>query len=145
MTHKVVPFRRWHLSWLIDAGPPASGVQVQGLDMVRYLESQHSWTVLHDGTPLLCGGLILQWPGRYTGWAYLNQLTAAHMVYVTRRTRRWLASVKGRIEITVRRDFPQGHRWAQLLGFVVENQPGILEAYGPEGEDHVAYVRMNKG
>lgn len=51
-----------------------------------------------------------------------------------------LAKIRGRIEMTVRADFTKGQRWAQLLGFSVETP--VLKNYGPLGEDHTGYVRI---
>ncbi len=50
-------------------------------------------------------------------------------------------SVKGRMEFTVRKDFAAGHVFARLLGFEVETP--CMKSYGPFGEDHVGYIRMN--
>jgi RimJ/RimL family protein N-acetyltransferase len=44
-----------------------------------------------------------------------------------------------RIDATVVRDFAPGHRWARLLGF---RPYARLEAYGPDGQDHVGYERL---
>jgi hypothetical protein len=52
-----------------------------------------------------------------------------------------LAMVKGRLELTVRFDFDEGHRWAKMLGFKVETP--VMPFYGPEGEPHSMYVRIN--
>jgi hypothetical protein len=78
-------------------------------------------------------------------WTYMSPRSGRHMSFITRAVLRNLATIAGRIELTVRRDFEQGHRWARILGFAVENPPGILAGFGPMGEDHVSYVRFNKG
>ena len=44
-------------------------------------------------------------------------------------------------ESTVRRDFALGQRWARMLGFEIETP--VLRQFGPEGEDHVGYVKFN--
>ena len=137
LTRKVVPFRRWHLQWLYE-------------DEVRHdvatqmaMEKDDSWTLVVNGDPVACGGTMQQWPGRYIAWMYLNSKTGPHMRFITRAVRKHLDGVKGRVEFTVVRGFEQGYKWAKMLGFEVENPPGILKAYGPLGEDHVAYVRFN--
>jgi hypothetical protein len=88
---------------------------------------------------LFCAGTIEQWRGRRTCWAYLNKDTGPNMRWITRRCKEHLDAIPGRLEFTVRQDFAAGHRWAKLLGFEVETP--LLVAYGPEGEDHVGYVR----
>ena len=142
--YKKVPFKGHHLRWLMQAGDAEGGfgppLSEEHLGM---LESTKAVTaVLEDGTVLACGGLIEQWPGRYTAWAYLNIGTAEHMLFVTKVARSLFKSVKGRIECTVRCDYKKGHRWAKMLGFRVETDR--MEAYGPEGEDHTAYVMVNR-
>lgn len=109
--------------------------------ILEQLERQNSWTGVEDGDPVVCAGTILQWPGRHTAWAYLNPATGPAMMRATREVGRKILNVKGRIEFTVRCDFENGHRWAKLLGFEVETP--LLKAYGPDGEDHVGYVRFN--
>ena len=112
--------------------------------------------MLYADVVLACGDTLAQWPGRHLAWAYLNATTGRHMTYITRGARRVIERAQGRVEFSVRRDFAKGHRWARMLGFDVENfpgtkieeypadavVPGLLRRYGPEGEDHVAYVRF---
>lgn len=145
MTHKaIVPFKRWHLAWLEAGGPAAdSAGLLLGLDTLRYLEGTACWTAAVDGHPVACGGFLEQWPGRALAWMYLNKDSGPHMRWLTREVERKLDEMHGRLEMTVRADFKAGHRWAKMLGFHIENPPGLMEAYGPEGEAHVAYVRLN--
>jgi hypothetical protein len=74
-------------------------------------------------------------------WTYLGQNTQRDMVRITKEALRKLSEVKGRIEMTVRADYRQGLRWAEMLGFRVETP--LLEKFGPFGEDHVGFVRIN--
>jgi len=137
---QVVSFRRAHAEQILAAGDTQLGVLVMTPADMQILEVQNSWTLLVDDLPVACGGTLEQWAGRHVGWAILRQDAGPHMKAITRITRRVLAMAKGRIEVTVRADFANGHRWAKLLGFTVENPPGILKHYGPEGEAHVSYV-----
>jgi hypothetical protein len=134
----IVPFKRWHIKWLLEEGVP-------GFDATtaQALETADSWTVVVDGNPVACGGTLEQWPGRHVAWMYLNSKTGPHMLKITRAVNLALSKVKGRIELTVVEDFAAGHRWAKMLGFSVENAPGVLKHFGPSGENHVAYVRFN--
>jgi hypothetical protein len=139
---QIVPFRRWHLVWLQEQGPAADGNFGYGVDVLMTLEKQNCWTVVQDGKPIACGGTLLQWPGRHQAWMYMAPQTSRHMRFITHAVQSGLEKIKGRIEFTVRADFAQGHRWAKMLGFSVETP--CLKDYGPEGEDHVGYVRFNK-
>lgn len=136
----VVPFKRWHLLWLLEDGPAAGGMGAFSNEMLTCME-RNGWTATYDGAPVGCGGLVMHWPGRHMAWVYLNANAGPHMLFITRAVRRVLDNTDGRIEMTVREDFDAGHRWAKLLGFQVETE--VLRAYGPEGESHVGYVRIN--
>jgi hypothetical protein len=141
MIYRVVRFKRWHLDWLIDAGDAEGGrFPHQDAATLRFMEAQNSWTLMVDGTPVMCGGTMQQWPGRHIAWAYLNKLAGRHMRFITKGARRILDGVRGRVEITVREDFMGGHRWARMLGF--EEETPLMRGYGPDGEDHVGYVKI---
>lgn len=141
MIRRVVPFKHWHLQWLKEKGVAEGGVFDLGTAAVAALELHRSWTAVADGEPIACGGTVEIWPGRHSGWAYLNKSAAAHMLFVTRAAEQVLQQVKGRIEMTVRCDFKAGHRWAKILGFVLETP--VLKQFGPEGEDHSGYTRFS--
>ena len=143
MDRAVVPFRRWHLVWLLEAGKAEGGQAQFDTDTLMVLEKHNSWTVVVDGEPMACGGTLLQWQGRHIAWTYLNVKSGPHMRFITRAAQDGLAKIRGRVESTVRCDFEAGHRWMRILGFEVETER--LKAYGPEGEDHTGYVRFNKG
>lgn len=135
-------FKRWHLSWLMEHSAAAGGMGPWLSPAERMaLEQLDSVTVTYNGDVIACGGVVPQWAGRSIGWAYLNDLSPRHMVAITRAAQELVARTPGRIELTVRADFPPGQRWARMLGFEVETP--LLRRYGPEGEDHIGYVRYN--
>ena len=138
MVRAIVPFRRWHVEWLLSGEKSPYDIET-----LMQMEKQNSWTAVGDGKPVACGGTVLQWPGRSLAWTCMGPESGRHMRWLTREASRVLGAVRGRVEATVRRDFDLGHRWARMLGFAVETP--VLEAYGPQGEDHVGYVRMNRG
>lgn len=142
MALEVVPFAAEHYDVLRASNPVADGGQfVASPTMLAQIERQNSWTGMVDGVPLVSAGTIQVWPGRHTAWAYLGKNTGPHMVWITRQVKKQLAMVVGRIELTVRSDFPMGQRWAEMLGFHVETP--CLVAYGPSQEDHVGFVRFS--
>lgn len=141
MKLNIVPFESYHLTWLIMQRPAVGGFGPMITDdVLRALEGK-SWTAMLGDDPVACGGLIEQWPFRHAGWVYLPKEAAPYMRTITLAAMEKMAEVKGRIEMTVRKDFKAGHKWARMLGFVVETP--TLHAYGPEGEDHVGYWRYN--
>jgi hypothetical protein len=157
--YSAVPFRRAHLAKIQEAGDAEGGFFATDIGTLMALEQMPNiWTIMWDDVPLLCGGTVEQWPGRHLAWAYLNKTTGRHMIHTTKAAIQIINNAKGRVELTVRRDFAKGHRWARLIGFDVEELPGLmvervplsmpvpgtLKRYGPEGEDHIAYVKFTR-
>jgi hypothetical protein len=138
----IVPFRRWHIAWLVGTGKPESGFMSLDTETLMVLEKQNSWTAVIDGSPVACGGTIQHWPGRHQGWMYLNKASGKHMRWLTAMVFNKLNSIEGRLEISVRCDFALGHKWAKMLGFRVETERMVR--FGPEGEDHTGYVRITE-
>ena len=138
---RVVPFRAHHYEWLRESNPTADGgMFVATPAILAQLEAQRSWTGVANGNPIVCAGMIQQWPGRYMAWAYLGENARDYMVWITKQTIALLDKMKGRVEMTVRADFERGQRWARMLGFYAETP--CLKAYGPQGEDHIGFVRI---
>lgn len=137
---RVVPFKAWHYEWLLkhESAEPSKFAPPRAT--IEALERENSWTGVVGFEVMVVAGTIQQWPGRHVAWAYIRQDAGPHMLRLTKEVGRKLLDVKGRIEFTVRKDFEAGQRWAELIGFEVETP--LLKAYGPEGEDHVAYVRL---
>lgn len=135
----IVPFKTWHLDWLEAKSPSVVRFDERAK---RELEGQNSWTAVLDGEVIACGGTIQQWPGRHLAWTHLGPHTKSHMVWLTRAVRSKLAAVKGRVEMQVLFSFEAGHRWAEMLGFMLETP--IMVAWGPEGADYSGYVKINR-
>ncbi len=149
MTHKdikLVPFEAWHMDALDSTDAvDGFGSEVVNKEASYALEQHDCWTLFDGGGEVIaCGGFIKQWEGRHLGWMFVTKRSAKYMVRLTKILLAFIPDIKGRIDMTVRADFKPGHRWARILGFYIENEPGILKEYGPEGEDHIAYVRINK-
>lgn len=140
MLRKIIPFKRWHYQWIERATEP--GFMTLHDSVLAQLERENSYTGVVDGEVVFCAGTVQQWPTRHTTWALLDEkLSPKHILWITREVLAGLARVKGRMELTVRTDFPAGQQWAKMLGFRVETP--LLEKFGPEGEDHIGYVRIN--
>ena len=132
-----VPFCKWHLNWL-DGVEPGPLLATAADEMARGVART---IVNDDGAPVMCGGILQQWPGRHMAWALFDAHADKHVFGIVRIAREFFDEVQGRIEFTVRCDFDAGHRFAKALYFEVETP--LLRCYGPEGEDHVGYVRFN--
>ena len=139
--YRRVRFEAWHIELLMRDKASDSIRFDYDANVMKNMELGNSWTLLAGELPIMCGGTLQQWPGRHTGWAFLNAHTGKHMLAATRCAHQVMNTAKGRIELTVRRDFAAGHRWARMLGFDIETY--VMKRYGPDGEDHTGYVRFN--
>lgn len=108
---------------------------------VKLCQRGMAFTVMLNGRPVAAGGLA-EIHGHYaTAWALVGQDAGPAMTAMTRAVRRVLASrAYERVDVTVRRDFEAGHRWAWLLGF---EKFGTLRKWGPDRADYTLYERVN--
>jgi hypothetical protein len=141
LDRRVVPFKAWHYDWLRSTEAAEGPLMRIDDRLLRELEGQNWWTGVVDGAPIVCAGTMQQWPGRHLAFAYVAKGTLPHLPWISEQVMKNLAGLKGRIEFTVRADFAAGLRWAKRLGFEVETP--VLKAFGPQGEDHVGFVRIN--
>lgn len=96
-------------------------------------------TGMVGGQVIFCVGRCRQWEGRYILWAILSEDACKHMLAITRAVKRALLLCAGRLEIQVRSDFPEGRRWASMLGFKLET---VAHRFLPGGGDAHIYVRF---
>jgi hypothetical protein len=137
----VAPFQYedMHLLTLQPAQSYLSGwvSEIEG----RALEEHPSYTGWHEGVPIVSAGIIPQWQGRAIAWAFLAEVPKPVMIAVHRAVRDFLDGCYiQRIETSVRCDFPEGHRWATMLGFKMEAE--CMRAYGADGSDAALYARV---
>ena len=143
---QLIPFEAAHFYLMEECewAPHHDSMLFHNPDTLMHLQHQNTWTLFYDNLILGCAGTVKLWPGRYHGWTMMTEHTQGRMKKVTELTRHVLNGISGRIEMTVVLENELGHKWAKMLGFKVENPPGILQQYGPLGEDHIAYVRINQ-
>lgn len=133
--YRKVPFIGCHMDWVTgdkNALPP---------EAIAAMEASEWYTLLHNDEPIMVGGALQQWQGRWQVHAYMADSAGRHMRYLTREAREYISRLKGRLELTVLVGFEAGHRWARMLGFEVETY--VMKRYGPDGSDHTMWVRHN--
>lgn len=108
---------------------------------VAFALEGNAWTAMLAGSAVACGGTIEVWAGRSLSWCYLTRPSRKYLRRITKLAAEVVAIPPGRVEATVREDYPRGHRWMEMLGFEVETP--LMRRFGPYGEDHVGYVRFN--
>lgn len=91
-------------------------------------------TLWVDGKIVACAGIVrLAEPERTVCWALLSMQAREHMVAISLKIIRVLNALpERRVQMGVRREYEDGHRWAKMLGFVPE-----YEEY-----DELIYVRV---
>lgn len=143
--YRIVEFKPHHMAELQETGRE---------DWIKRYDTSwdtlaafNSWTLLKiegdEPVVIACGGTIEIWQGRHSAWFYCTPEARSCMLRVTRAADQALSCVHGRIEASAEIHFEPGHRWLKLLGFNIENPPGVLKGFGPEGDTHISYVRFN--
>lgn len=104
--------------------------------------SNPAWTLLHNHTPVACGGAVELWPGVGEVWLTINPLIVERTMVLFRqmiRKRGELVNIYGfnRLQATVRADFNHGRNLALRFGFRCE---GYLHAYLPDGSDAMIFA-----
>lgn len=140
---KVVPFKKEHA--LAVKLQPGQSDNVAVIDDAYASDLEKSSRVAMTGIVgdrvVGCGGMVKLWPGRWLMWAILSEDARVHMVRATNICKRMLAmhDEPGRIEMIVKSDFKEAHRWAGLLGFKYHHHE---ERFLPDGSDADVYVRF---
>lgn len=118
-------------------GPHINPGLAKSLEIDRW-----SWTGIEDGVVLGCAGVLPIWQGRGMAWAYISDgVSKNRFLKVHRAVSNFLDGCHlHRIEMTVDWGFDPAHRWARMLGFVME--AGCLRAYTPNGNDVSLYARI---
>lgn len=98
-------------------------------------------TLIDGDEVLACGGMVKEWESRHAFWVMMSKNAKNHMIRITRIAKRFmrLHALSGRFEATVRSDFEEGHRWAQMMGLRYDHHE---EKGLPGGIDADVYVMV---
>ena len=137
----IIPFKAEHF-WGIDVQPAQAYVASRvSPEHVASLEEQCSFTVVVDGSPLVCFGWVQIHPTRALLWTYISARAGKHFVGITRIANKLIRDLKfKRLEMEVDCEFEQGHRWARMLGFELEAER--LRGHRMDGGDSAIYARI---
>lgn len=104
-------------------------------------EAMRSFTFWHEGEPVLCGGALEMWEGRFVLWSLLSKDASKCFWELHIAAKQFLDGLDARrIEAYVRCDFEPGHRWARVLGFKPEVQR--MQKFFPNGTDATLYAKV---
>ena len=119
---------------------PQPGQAVEVDNYTKAAEFGHAWTLMVDGVPVACAGLVSMWEGRAYAWALLAK--DAPMLTLTREIRSHLARAGfARVEMAVDAGFVAAQRWAEMLGFTLET-PEPMRKFLPNGRSAYLYARV---
>lgn len=140
---RIVPFEPNHLNRLLLQ--PSQAIMQPTLSNPEYAVSLYkagpAYSLVDGDAVLATAGLIEQWEGRAVGWALISAESGAHFLKIHKAVLRTMTiHPYRRIETAVACDFPQGHRWANMLGFERE---GRMRSYTPDGRDCDLYSRIH--
>jgi len=144
---QLVPFVREHLVDLAedDEGNPGRQLVGDWKSMVdRSIAPELSWSGIHNGHLVGCGGIIPIWDGVAECWLVGGWRLGTHRLSAVRALTATLArQVKEqqlrRLQAVVRADWDEAVRFVEFLRFERE---GLLRGYGPDGSDHYVYARI---
>tara|TARA_R110000744_G_scaffold5959_6_gene21066 strand:+ start:11250 stop:11708 length:459 start_codon:yes stop_codon:yes gene_type:complete len=142
----VVEYKAEHLARLdVQDGQLHHMQFVSAEQAAALVDGDWAQSCVEDGRVYGCAGIVPLWPGRALAWSYISIHTTGSKFLAVHRAvlRRLDACHIRRIEMTVDCDFVQGHRWAELLGFVME-APRMM-GYFPNGTDCALYARVRTG
>lgn len=99
------------------------------------MKAGRALSVFHGETLIACFGGAEQWTGRRLIWAVMGVETAKHMRGLTVLAQKLLKQYHcRRSECYVNATFPQGIRWAKMVGFKLET-PEPMKSFFPNGGD----------
>ncbi len=142
----IVPYRKEHGDQIINEGLNYELLKIDSsYEELRIDHSRPgmSFTLLGDGTPIVCGGIIPLWNGVCEGWIiggkriFQAKIKAARLIK-KRTDLLCLNNNVSRLQTAVKAGFKEGYRFAKFLGLQDE---GLMKKYGPDGSD---YYRMAK-
>jgi hypothetical protein len=136
----VVPFQPGDLD-TVQGPASASRPRVTAEHAKSLAALPHNYTVLSDGHPIACGGVVEHWPGRWEAWAVLDGVSRKDFLAVHCAAKRILNELTvRRIEAVVRVGYTVGIRWVRALGF--QQEAARMKHYGVDGEDYSMYARV---
>ena len=137
----IVPYRQEHGDQIVKEGLNYELLKIDAsYEELRLDHSRPgmSFTLLGDGHPIVCGGIIPLWSGVCEGWVIggkrIFQIKFKAARLIKKRTDLLCLNNKiRRLQTSVKANFDRGLRFATWCGFEIE---GLKEKYGPDGSDY---------
>lgn len=141
----LVPYKREHLIPLLDQRENLSVKELFISGTAESLEKSDAFTLLVNGVPSVCGGVLRYWEGRGQIWCVFNEDFRHNFVPVFRGIKVYLSEqlkTYRRIEASIPIDFPKGRRRIEMLGFKLECE--LAEKFLPDGRSCSLYALVRE-
>ena len=116
----LVPFEVKHLAAIPRAEPVVSP-EPNGAAAVA--AASHAYTLLEDGRPVACGGLLRVDETRAIAWAWIGHPGPRALLRTFRAMKAGLEHMRyPQVDAIVVDDWLPGQRWLRLLGFSLRGQ-----------------------
>ena len=145
----IVPFENKHAEQMLDIGLNSKLLELKP-EHRKYTyflkEVGMSFTGLVDNKPIAAGGVFHLWDGVAEGWVLATKEIYKYPVFcakhIKKRTEMLIKNnnIK-RLQTSVKADCEMAIRFAKWLGLKPE---GVMESYGPAGEDFIRFARIER-
>lgn len=148
---EIVPYEPWHIENIIKNNP--RGIELKFTETPYWGEWTKEWkengmgfTLMIDSTPIGCAGVVKMGYRRGEAWAVLSSLIPSFKKSAFKALKDGLEHIikvyeLRRVQALVEKDFVDAKRLLTHLGFKEE---GLLESFGPNGEDMLIFARIIK-
>ena len=144
---RVVPFKPEHAKEIM-AGRLNDGTPDVTYSFADYIDTYEvdgkSFTAIHNGHVVACGGVTPMWSGVGEVWLLGSHRVRDNKTSLTRAVYDTLGFLMDdnnywRLQGTVLASWTSGLRFARFLGF---EQEGVMKKYGPDQQDYIRVARI---
>jgi len=146
---EIMPFKPEHLNgldWQSLTEGSMLGAMPEGWRRGALARAAAGWAFsgFEQGQWLGAAGLLPWWPGVAEAWLLLAPAGRKVPLAAVRALKKGLETLiqtmrVHRLQASVRADFGQARKMAEVLGFHEESR---MAKYGPDGADYLRYVRL---
>lgn len=137
---ELVPYKKEHVIPMLDQKENLALKEPFLAGAAEGLEATGATTIMVNGIPAVCGGVLQYWEGRGQVWAVFNEEFKNNFVPVFRGLKVFIKvhlEKYRRLETSIPLEFPKGKRRAEMLGFKLECE--LARQYLPNGGDASLY------